>query len=222
MSLASGWWDEVMWPALWMSARLGFERVLTDGGYGGMQGVDYAPMLDGRTEPAVPCQPLWWRYFRTLHHLGIRQIGECTGGWLGANVSVGGETDAHHVWMFQGGSIVYASRFLKTAADLHRAYQLYNSCWSDLPADAVRRYAVNFYRTHQPPEWIEFKDLRPGEPAEAVVTSGLNGGMSQPATPENPYKYVARPWSWGDVIWHYADGTEAVYPAHDRIDWARE
>jgi hypothetical protein len=224
MSLASGWWDQLMWPALHMSAKLGFERVLTDGGFGGLQGVDYAPLLDGRADTAVPCQPYWWRYFRTLHHLGIRQFGECTGGWMGANTSVGGPSDEYNVWLFQGGSLVFATTFLKTPEALHRGYQLYNACWSDLPAaNAVRRYAVKVFKAHRAPDWIELKDLREGEAVEVTVTKGGSvAGRARPTTPEDPATYTLRPWTWTDAVWHYDDGTEMVYPAYGKIDWSGE
>jgi hypothetical protein len=224
MSLASGWWDEIMWPALAMSARLGFDRVLTDGGFGGMQGVDYAPVLDGRTDTAVPCQPFWWRYFRTLQHLGIRQTGECTGGWVGANTSVGGPTDIHHLWMLQMGTIIFPDQFLTTPADLHRAYQLYNECNTLAPGRfaAVRRHAVRFYATHRAPDWIELRDLREGEPVEVVATNGAYAGLPKPVTPEAPCRYTVRPWTWREAVWHYDDGTQAVFPAYDQIDWSKE
>ena len=32
----------------------------------------------------------------------------------------------------------------------------------------------------------------------------------------------ARPWTWGDVVWHYDDGTSVVYPAYDKVDWTKE
>ncbi len=219
MSLASGWWDEIMWPALNMSARLGYDRVLTDGGFGGLQGVDYAPMLAGMSDTAVPCQPFWWRYFRTLHHLGIRQMGECTGGWVGANTSVGGPTDAYNLWMFQMGSIVFGDALLKTPEAVHQAFQLYNGCWGSLPAEAVRKFAVEFYRQHPAPEWIELKDLRQGEAVEVVATKGRFGGLAAAASPESPHTYTVRPWTWGDAVWHYADGSQAIYPAYVSVDW---
>ena len=31
-----------------------------------------------------------------------------------------------------------------------------------------------------------------------------------------------RPWTWTDVVWHYRDGSSAVYPACDRIDWSKQ
>jgi len=31
-----------------------------------------------------------------------------------------------------------------------------------------------------------------------------------------------RPWTWTDVIWHYSDGSSAVYPAYEKIDWSKE
>ena len=220
MSLASGWWDEIMWPALHMSATLGYDRVLTDGGFGGMQGVDYAPMLAGNSATAVPCQPYWWRYFRTLQALGIRQFGECTGGWIGANTSVGGPDDLNHLWLYQGGSIVFAAQFLKTPEALHRAYQLYNNCWNDLPAaSAVRRYASKIYQENPAPDWIELHNLRQDDPVEVKQTTGSLPGRPGRATPEQPYIYTVRPWVWDNVTWHYADGRTVGYPAYQTINW---
>ena len=218
MSLTSGWWDEIMWPALKMSSRLGYERVLTDGGFGGMQGVDYAPMLAGKSTSAVPCQPYWWRFFRTLHSLGIRQFGECTAGWMGANTGVGGPDDLNQLWLYQGGSIVFAAAFLKTPEAMHRAYQLYNNCWNDMPtATPVRRYAAEKYKNNPAPEWIELKNMRQGDPVEVIQKTGSLPGQPLRATPEEPYTYTVRPWLWDDAIWHYADGHTVVYPAYNEV-----
>ncbi len=222
MSLTSDWWDTIMWPALHTSAALGFDCVLTDGGFGGMQGVDYAPVLAGKTDTAVPCQPYWWRYFRTLHALGIRQFGECTCGWLGAITSVGGVTDAQNVWMFSGGSLVFSAQMLKTPEALHQAYQLYNSCWSDLPAaNAVRRYAVAMYEKNPAPDWIELHNLRRGDPVTVTQTTGALPGQPLRATPEQPYTYTTRPWTWDGATWHYNDGHTVDYPAYGAVDWAK-
>ena len=54
MSMAGEWWDRIMWPTLVMSRRLGFDWVLMDGGFGGLQGVDYAPMRLGRADAPSP------------------------------------------------------------------------------------------------------------------------------------------------------------------------
>lgn len=213
MSLATGWWDRVMWPTLRMSARLGFRRVLVDGGFGGLQGVDYAPMLAGRAAGAVPCQPYWWRMWRTMHLLGIRMFGECTVGWKGGNVAVGGAGDEHYAWMFQMGWYVCGRRSPRTPRFAHRLYQLYNSNRGDMGSPAVRRYAMRFHAKNRAPDWIELKDLRQGEPVDVTDT---------PAAKDDAPKRRIRPWTWGDVVWHYDDGASVVYPAHERIDWEKE
>jgi hypothetical protein len=206
-----------------MSATLGYEDVLTDGGFGGMQGVDYAPLLEGKSTTAVPCQPFWWRYFRTLHLLNIRQHGECTDGWMGANISVGGPGDVNNIWMFQGGSIVFATQFLKTPETMHQGYQLYNNCWNDKPeVAAVRRYALKIYEKYPAPDWIELHNLRQGDPVDVTQTQGALPGIPMKASVDTPYKYTIRPWTWDDVIWHFKDGTQLVIPAYNKIDWSKE
>lgn len=223
MSLASGWWDQVMWPALSMSSRLGFERMLMDGGFGGMQGVDYAPMLAGNSPVAVPCQPYWWRVFRSMHAVGIKLFGECTVGWKGGNTVVGRPGDENFLWMFQMGWIV-DGRIMHDPEQVHRAFQLYNSSRNDTGNDQVRRFAQRFYREHPAPDWIEFTHLRQGDPVTVTLTGSYSpvAGMSKPADAANPYSFTVRPWLWDEVIWHYQDGTQAVYPSYAQVDWSRQ
>lgn len=224
MSLATGWWDRIMWPTLRMSARLGFTRVLVDGGFGGLQGVDYAPRLNGQAGGAVACQPYWWRMWRTMNHLGIRMYGECTVGWKGGNVAVGGAGDEHYAWMFQMGWYVCGRYSPRTPQFAHRLYQLYNSNRGDMGSAAVRRYAGRFYRQNRPPDWIELKDLRQGEPGEMTTRVGdspIAGGGTR-TTQEESVKVRVRPWTWGDAVWHYDDGSSVVYPAYESLDWEKQ
>ncbi|MCX6632353.1 MAG: hypothetical protein NTW28_32490, partial [Candidatus Solibacter sp.] len=100
MSMAGGWWDQVVWPAIAMSRKLGYDWMLMDGGFGGMQGVDYAPMLAGKSPGAVACQPYWWRMFRSMHSIGMDNVGECTLGWRGGDVVNTGDGDEYFLWMF--------------------------------------------------------------------------------------------------------------------------
>lgn len=224
MSLATGWWDRIMWPTLRMSAKLGFRRVLVDGGFGGLQGVDYTPMLNGDAAGAVACQPYWWRMWRTMHLLGVRMFGECTVGWKGGNVSVGGAGDEHYAWMFQMGWYVCGRHSPRTPQFAHRLYQLYNSNRGDMGSAAVRRYAKRFHARNRPPDWIELKGLRQGEPVELTAAAGdtaaADRGTSTPG--KGARKVSVRPWTWTDVVWHYNDGTSVVYPAYSKIDWAKE
>ena len=84
MSLATDWWERVMWPTLVMSRKLGFDFVMQDGGFGGMNGVDYAPRLMGKSDSATPFQPYWWRMYRSMKAIDVHVFGECTRGGSGA------------------------------------------------------------------------------------------------------------------------------------------
>jgi hypothetical protein len=227
MSMASGWWDRIMWPTLWMSRELGFGWVLMDGGFGGLQGVDYAPMLSGATDHAVPCQPYWWRMFRTMHDIGIQNYGECTVGWKAGFTNVLGEGDQHYLWMINFSSI-WGSLPNATPEQIHKIFQLYNGyplgdSWR--PATErflpVRRFAHDFYHEHRAPDWIELKDLRQGDAVEIraeAKDSPVAGGATRVGKGDVPAQII-RPWTWGDVVWHYDDGSSVVYPAYDNIDW---
>jgi hypothetical protein len=224
MSLATEWFDRIVWPSQWMSGRLGFERVLVDGGFGGLQGVDYAPLLAGRAEGAVACQPYWWRMWRCMEHAGIRMFGECTVGWKGGNVVAGGPSDQYFQWMFHLGWYIGCGGGLQSPELTHRTFQLYNSNRHDAGNAAVRRFARRFYEQHRAPDWIEFQDLRQSEEVEVVIKPGPApvAGSDVRSAGEGPVTARVRPWTWGDVVWRYDDGSSAVYPAFDKVDWSRE
>ena len=225
MSLAGPWWDRIIWPTLEMTARLGFDRALVDGGFAGMQGVDYTPMHVGKANGAVAVQPYWWRWWRTLHHVGIRTYGECTTGFKGGNVSVGGSGDDFYAWMFQMGMYLGGGRqhSLQQPREVHRLYQLYNSIPAKAGNAAVRSYARQFYETHRAPDWIELKDLRQLDMVESTVEAGESpvAGDVAHSTSDETLKVRVRPWTWSDAVWHYDDAQFAVYPAYEKIDWQR-
>ncbi len=238
MSMAGGWWDQVIWPSLWMSAKLGFEWMEMDGTFGGMQGVDYAPMLDGKAKGAVAFQPYWWRMFRSMHQIDLRAQGECTLGWRGGDVSTIGPADEYFIWLFNQSSIdsrTYGNGPLTTARNAHQLYQLYNITRHTIEqvrkpapgspqagADAVRRFAAKFYAKHGPPDWIEFRDLTAGETRVLDVRAGSSPVAGSGARVTGPVRESVTPWSWSDVVWHYNDGSSAVYPAFEKVDWSRE
>jgi len=224
MSLATEWWDRIIWPSLAMSAKLGFTRVLVDGGFGGFQGVDYAPMLDGKADGAVACQPYWWRFWRSMNHVGIKLYGECTVGWKGGAVVAGGAGDEYYHWLFSVGWYIGSGRALQTPELAHRTFQLYNSNRGDAGSAPVRRYARRFYEKNPPPDWVELKDLRQGEPVEITAKVGESpvAGVGTRTTIDESVKIQVRPWTWTDAVWHYDDGRSVVYPAYDKVDWGKE
>ena len=224
MSLAGGWHDRIMWPSLKTAAAMGFSCVLVDGGFGGMQGVDYSPMLAGKTTEAVPMQPFWWRFWRTMEHVGIRPYGECTMGWRGGNSCVGGDGDEHYPWMFQMGWYLNKPA---TPEFLHQLHQLYNGTAFREGDEllAARRYAVKFNRQNpRPPDWVELIDLRQTDEIEITLQREEAPATSvedkTDAEPEPTIKL--RAWTWSDAVWHYDDGTSVVYPGYDKIDWENE
>jgi hypothetical protein len=226
MSLASGWWDQVMWPTLYTSRQMGFDWLLMDGGFGGMQGVYYQPAPAGKDRTAVACQPYWWRMFRALRHLGLRNFGECTLGWKGGFVNLTGPGDEYFIWMYQA-SCIWGNENLATPQQLHQLYQLYNGSAGSKMMEAdlapVERYASEFFKKNGSPEWIELRELKATEPKTVTVSvaeSPVAGGATR-ISAENQYTFSARLWSWTDAIWHYADGRAVVYPAYDRIDWSK-
>ena len=228
MSFDSGWWDKVMWPSLQMSSKLGFDFIELDGGFGGLQGVDYSPMLAGKAEMAVPLQPYVWRMFRTFHLLDLRLVGECTVGWRGASLDIVGEGDELRNWMFTGGTFSVGwvkpeHPIVDNPAMLHRLFQLYNNLRQDMGDHAVRRYAKKFFAAHRPPDWIELKDLRQLDPVTATVTTADSpvGGKPGKVDKEHPATFTAAPWTWSDAVWHYEDGTEVVYPAYEKVEWGK-
>jgi len=139
-----------------------------------------------------------------MNFAGIRMFGECTVGWKGGSVVAGGEGDEHYQWMFTLGWYIGSQRALQTPELAHRTFQLYNSNRGDAGSAAVRRFARKFYESHPAPEWIELKDLRQLDPVDLAEAGRI------------------RPWTWTDVVWHFEDGSRAVYPAYEKIDWQAE
>ena len=235
MSFASDWWGRVMWPSLLMSQKLGFNFIELDGGFAGLQGMDYSPMLPvadgtpGKSPAAVPMQPYVWRMFRTFHLLDLRLIGECTVGWRGGSLDLGGEGDQYRVWMYTGSifSLGWSKPehpIIDTPQKLHSLFQLYNNLRQDVGNHAVRRYAKKFFAQHRPPDWIELKDLRQQAQVTVTVTTADSpvGGKPDKVDKDHPATFSVAPWTWGDVVWHYDDGTSVVYPAYEKVDWAKE
>lgn len=227
MSMAGEWWDRIMWPTLVMSKELGFDYFLMDGGFGGLQGVDYSPRLLGKTDTAVPCQPYWWRMFRSMKAIDIHLFGECTTGWVGGNTNGAAEGDEHYIWMFHQSVLWFSTGPLaKEPENVHKFYQLYNGIHHSIEPNlgAVRRYAVKFYEQNRAPDWVELKNLRQEGPLEISITTSespvAGGGVL--TNVEGTVKQTIRPWVWDDVVWHYNDGTSVVYPAYDKIDWHTE
>ena len=224
MSLMSEWWDKIIWPTLVMSRKLGFEYILMDGGFGGLQGVDYAPRIAKKTDTAVPCQPYWWRLFRSMEAVGLRLFGECTTGWVGGNTNCAAQEDAYFMWMYHL-SVLWGSETVDRNPELvHQLYQLYNGVCrrSRSNTEAVRRYARQFYEKHKAPDRVELKNLRQEAPREITFAAGsapVAGDGVQVNRGKTITKVVA-PWVWDDVVWHYNDGTSAVYPAYKNIDWS--
>ena len=225
MAMSSGWWDRIMWPTLKMSKQLGFHWVLMDGGFGGLQGVEYALMLDGKTDAALPAQPFWWRMFRTMKMLDVRTFGECTVGWKGAFVNLAFKPlDNHYIWMFHA-SCAYNSGETSKPDRIHKLYQLYNGCHFDEKAVPVHRYAQKFFTANRPPDWVELKNLRQESAVKTEVSIGDSPVAGDGATRVRAEDVVGgdvRPWTWDDAVWHYDDGTSVVYPAYEKIDWSKE
>ncbi|HUW30694.1 MAG TPA: PA14 domain-containing protein [Planctomycetota bacterium] len=225
MAMSSEWWDRIMWPTLKMSKQLGFHWVLMDGGFGGLQGVEYALMLDGKTDAALPAQPFWWRMFRTMKMLDVRTFGECTVGWKGAFVNLAFKPqDNNYLWMFHA-SCAYNGGDTSQPERIHKLYQLYNGCHFDEKAVPVHRYAKKFFTQNRPPDWVELKNLRLDDAVKtdaAIGESPVAGDGATRVRTEDVASDAVRPWTWDDAVWHYDDGTEVIYPAYDKIDWSKE
>jgi len=159
-----------------------------------------------------------------MEHVGIRASGECTTGWCGGNVAVGGPGDEHYASMFQMG---WYREKPATPRFLHQLHQLYNGTEFRTGDELlpVRRFAVDFYRKHPiPPDWIELVDLRQEDEIEITVSRHEAPATSLVGRSEDEpeVKLKVRPWTWTDVIWHHEDGTSVVYPGYDGIDWEQE
>ncbi len=122
------------------------------------------------------------------------------------------------------GWFIGSQQALTSPEQTHRLYQLYNCTRADSGNPAVRRYGRKFLDSHPAPEWIELKDLRQLDPVDVEVPvseSPVAGGGTR-STDKDKVKIQVRPWTWTDAIWHFEDGTSAVYPAYDRLDWSQE
>jgi hypothetical protein len=186
MSMTGGWLDQLVWNTFRMSAELGCGTVFFDGGFGGMNGVDYT------SGHAVPAQPYWWRLFRLVKEAGLDLYGECGVGWGGAYDfgPVGMEAETMP-WWFANGSINPPDWTGKTnsAALRHRLHQVY--CAVDMASapDAEEHYRATkffsaFLRTHGHPDRIVLKSLR----------------------------RESERWVYDGVDWEYAAGRRVEYP----------
>jgi hypothetical protein len=66
--------------------------------------------------------------------------------------------------------------------------------------------------------------MRQGEPGEMTTRVGdspIAGGGTR-TTQEESVKVRVRPWTWGDAVWHYDDGSSVVYPAYESLDWEKQ
>jgi hypothetical protein len=203
MSLASGWWDEMMWPMLRMSARLGMNAIFVDGGFGALGGVDYRPLVDKRRNTAVPNQPYWWRFWRQAYQLGLPVYGECMVGWGGGNdFGVADITDLQFPWIYTLSSInsqTTPGYRAITPRFRHALYQVYGTIdisgylASEVEPENQKKliaFHKQFLAKHGEPDSLRFVNLRRGE----LV-----------------------PWLYDGVLWQYADGREVRYPGYEDI-----
>lgn len=231
MSLASGWWDEMMWPMLCMSAQLGMNAIFVDGGFGALGGVDYRPLVDKRRDTAVPNQPYWWRFWRQAHLLGLLVYGECMVGWGGGNdFGVADITDLHFPWVYTLSSInpqTTPGYRPITPKFRHALYQVYGTIdisghlASEVEAENQKRliaFHKQFLAKHGEPDSLRFVNLRRGK----AVTLSLKTGSALAAGEAEHVKEADKtetlvPWLYDGVLWRYADGREVRYPGYEDI-----
>jgi hypothetical protein len=232
MSMASGWFDDQLYPTLRMGRLLGFEGILVDGGFGGLEGVDYTPLIEGKTKEALPCQPYWWRFYRTAAWLGYRLWGECTTSWLGGFVAGAGiQHDMPDLWWLSVGNSYDRPSFVDEPAFEHRAFELAEMSpggtldrigedflvalsehrlpnWKDLPTPFRRELAtaMGFLRKYGPPKRIVFVNLRPGEIKKCTTPSNWFTGSHNTS-------FTYRGWQWDGVEWVTQDGRHIAYPS---------
>jgi len=186
MSMAGGWLDQLVWNTFRMSAQLGCRTVFFDGGFGGMNGVDYTP------GHAVPMQPYWWRLFRLVKEAGLDLYGECGVSW-GGGYDFGpiGKEFTEMPWWFANGTINPPDTPVAEGAiaPRHRLYQVYCAVDMGISPKAVEdhlatKFMVNFLRTNGHPDRVVLKNLR-NEDGK---------------------------WVYDGVDWEYADGRRVEYP----------
>jgi len=191
MSLATGWYDEVVYKTLVMMKKLGVDSVNQDGGFSCLTGVDYTP---GR---AVAVQPYYWRFYQDIYRLGLDVHGECMLGW--GNNCLGGlsEGDMKYLWAYvhsvYKAGWVGAEMSWFTPEMRHRFHQLYIGCYTTVSASPeharVSRFAQEFLKTHGHPDRVYLEGLRWDE----------NKGE----------------WVWDKVWWQYEDGRSVLYPNYE-------
>lgn len=183
MSLNSGWYDEVIYPALKMAGLLGFTSVFMDGGFGGFSGVEYT------RGKATVMQPYWTRILRTMAHFGMTPNGECASGF-GASFCFGPSNEKQHgstIWMFAGCPLMGGGAGT-TEQWMHRLHQLYAMPFDGSPNTArAHRFARAFVKKNGPPDRVSLEGLR------------LAGDA-----PDH--------WIYDKVVWEYSDGRKVAYP----------
>ncbi len=231
MSLASGWWDEMMWPMLRMSSRLGMQAIFVDGGFGALGGVDYRPLVDKRRETAVPNQPYWWRFWRQAHWLGLPVYGECMLGWGGANdFGTADITDLQFPWIYTLSSINSATtpgyrpitpKFRHALYQVHGTVDVSGNLTGEVEPEKQRKliaFHKQFLAKHGVPEGLRFENLRKGEPVTFSLTTGsvlVAGEAERVKEAERTDTLVL--WRYDGVVWQYSDGREIPYPACEKI-----
>lgn len=198
MSLASGWYDEVVYKDLIMMKMLGYDSVLQDGGFSCLSGVDYT------SGKAVPIQPYYWRFYQDVYRLGLDVNGECMIGWGNNNLPTPVLEDMKYLWayvhsMYRGNREEGPLKWF-TPEMRHRSHQLYEGCYMNLDSDPkhgdVARFAQEFLRKNGHPDRVYLEGLRWDE--------------------------EKKEWVWDNVWWEYKDGKRVRYPNYDEIFGRRE
>jgi hypothetical protein len=231
MSLASGWWDEMMWPMLRMSSKLGMQAIFVDGGFGALGGVDYRPMVNKTRDAAVPNQPYWWRFWQQAHLLGLPVYGECMVGWGGGNdFGVADITDLQFPWIYTLSSINSNTTpgYRRIAPKYrHALYQIYGTVdvsghiASEMEPESQKKLIVfhrQFLAKHGEPDGLRFVNLRKGSPLTLLLKTGsvlVAGEAENVPSAEKAERIV--PWLYDGVVWQYAGGREVRCPAYDEI-----
>jgi len=231
MSIASGWWDEMLWPMLHMSARLGMNAIFVDGGFGALGGVDYRPLVEKQRNTAVPNQPYWWRFWRQAYRLGLPVYGECMLGWGGANdFGVAHITDLQFPWIYTLSSInSQATPGYRPIAPKYRhaLYEVYGTIdvsghlSNEVEPENQKKllaFHKQFLAKHGEPDGLRFVNLRRGEPVTFSLKTGsvLAAGEAE-RVKETEQTETVVPWRYDSVIWQYSDGREIPYPACEKI-----
>lgn len=193
MSLASGWYKEVIYKDLVMMKYLGCSSVFQDGGFSCLAGVDY------RNGEAVAVQPYYWRFYQDVYRLGLDVNGECLIGWGNNNLPTPSPEDMKYLWayvhsMYRGNREAEPFKWF-TPEMRHRSHQLYIGCYMNLDSDLkhalVARFAQEFLRKNGHPDRVFLEGLR-WDPEEKM-------------------------WKWDRVWWEYKDGRRVLYPNYEEV-----